>query len=248
MLTNIYHIAYSPATKQVSLFFWGCNFNCRGCLCQKEIHNFLLKEHLHLFLEEPKGLAKPPERFLDFEEVMQMLESLDLNRILLEGQEASIDPQYPQLTEALHKKFGSHNILCTNIYKIPPLKDTDEIGVSIKAFTDSLHRHYTGKSNKGVLKNFVSLYQSGMKLTVSSLLIPDYIDADETERIARFIASVDKDIPYVLLPYFKAGDNPWRRPTPEEMDEATSVARRHLNKVHGWKGDEELEYEVVRIF
>jgi len=217
-------------------------------LCQKEIHNFLLKEHLHLFLEEPKGLAKPPERFLDFEEVMQMLESLDLNRILLEGQEASIDPQYPQLTEALHKKFGSHNILCTNIYKIPPLKDTDEIGVSIKAFTDSLHRHYTGKSNKGVLKNFVSLYQSGMKLTVSSLLIPDYIDADETERIARFIASVDKDIPYVLLPYFKAGDNPWRRPTPEEMDEATSVARRHLNKVHGWKGDEELEYEVVRIF
>jgi len=207
----------------------------------------LLKENWHLFPEEPKGIAKPPKRFLDFEEVMQALEGLEFDTVNLEGQEASLDPQYSQLTKALHKRFGSQNILCTNAYKIPPLHDTDNIQVSLKTIDDNLHRHYTGKSNKRVLQNFVNLYQSGMKLTVSSVLIPDYIDADETERIAKFIASVDKDIPFHILAYFKAGDNPWRRPTPDEMDEAASLARRHLNKVRGWRGDEEIMHEMVRI-
>jgi pyruvate-formate lyase-activating enzyme len=207
----------------------------------------LLKENWHLFSEEPKAIAKPPERFLDFEEVMQALEGLEFDSVNLEGQEASLDPQYAQLTEALHKRFGSQNTLCTNAYTIPPLKDTDNIQVSLKAINDGLHYHYTGKSNKRVLKNFVNLYQSGMKLTVSSVLIPGYIDADETERIAQFIGSVDKDIPYHILAYFKSGKNPWRRPKPDEMDEAEVMARRHLNKVRGWRGDEEIMYEMVRI-
>jgi pyruvate-formate lyase-activating enzyme len=121
------------------------------------------------------------------------------------------------------------------------------VEVGIKAVTDHLHRDYTGKSNKRVLKNFISLYQSGMKLVTESVLIPDYIGPDEIERIAKFIASVDKDIFFVLLPYFKAGDNPWRRPTRDEMDGAAGLAKKHLNNVHAVYGDEELKYEVVRI-
>ncbi len=245
--TNVYHISYAPATKEASLFFWGCNFSCRGCLCKKEIHNFLLKENLYLPFEEPKGLAKPPDRFLDLKEVIRTLDELDVRLVLLEGQEASLDPSYPALTEALHKRLGSRNILCSNIYKTPSLKDTDAVAVSIKAFTDRLHQHYTGKSNKRVLDNFVSLYKSGIKLSVASVFIPDYINNNEIELIARFIACVDKDIPFQILPYFKAGDNPWRHPIPEEMDEAARVARKHLNKVYSWNGNEKMDYEVVKI-
>ena len=245
--TNIYHISYTPATKEASLFFWGCNFDCRECLCKKEIRNYLLNENLHLFREEPKGLAKPPERFLSINEVLQILDSLELQTVLLEGQEASIDPQYSQLTKVLHEKFGSHNILCTNAYKIPSLSNTDELQISIKAYNDSLHRHYTGKSNERVLSNFISLYQSGIKLTVASLYIPDYIDSGEIERIAKFIASIDEDIPFHILAYFKAGDNPWRRPTTEEMEAAVMVARQHSTEVSCLTGNEQLKYEVIRI-
>lgn len=247
-LTNIYHITYAKEPKLAVLFFWGCNFSCRGCYRKKNIYNVMLKETLGVSKEEPNGIARPPERFLEFEEVIQILETLDIKCVLMEGVEPSLDPQYSQLTETLHKKFGTYNILLTNTYQLPVLKHTDEVEVSIKAITDSLHRHYTGKSNRKVLQNFVKLYESGMKLIVESVVIPDYIDADETERIAKFIASVDKSIPYIILPYIKAGDNHWRRPTPEEMDQAASAARKHLSNVTCVHGDEELLYETLKIF
>lgn len=208
----------------------------------------MLKENMTVHLEEPKGIAKPPERFLDFEEVMQILEKLEVKWVLLEGQEPFLDPQYPRLTEALHKRYGTHNVLLTNAYKMPHLKDTDQVGVSIKAFTDSLHHHYTGKSNKRALENFVKLYQSGVQLSAETVLIPDYIDAGEIERVAEFIASVDKDIRYQIDAYFKVAGNPWRRPTLKEMDEAVSLARRHLSNVYCYKGDESQLYEVVKVF
>jgi pyruvate-formate lyase-activating enzyme len=247
MKTKIYHISHAPATGEVSLFFWGCNFRCRGCLCQKGIYNFLLKENLHLFREEPQGIARPPERFLEFEEVMQALDRIKPETVLLEGQEASLDPQYGRLTEGLHEKFGSRNILCTNAYNIPDLGHTDELQVSLKAFSEKLHREHTGKSNKRVMDNFQKLHESDKKLTVSSVFIPGYIDAGEIGRVAEFIAGVDKNIPYHILPYFKAGQNPWRRPTREEMEEAARAARKHLPRVFSWTGEEELTYEVKRI-
>ncbi|AII61477.1 radical SAM protein [Dehalococcoides mccartyi CG5] len=248
MMTNIYHISYTPETKEISLFFWGCNFNCLGCLCKKETHNFLLSEHLHLPFEEPTVIADSPEQFISFEDLIKTLDKLEIKKVLLEGQEASLDPLYPQITQALHKRYSSYNTLCSNIYSLPSLKDTDEIAIGLKAVTDSIHKEYTGKSNRQVLANFISLNQAGLKSSVASVFIPGFIDIAETENIAEFIAQVNKDIPYHILPYFKSGFNPWRHPTHEEMEAAEKTARKHLGKVHSWKGDEEMKYEVVKIF
>jgi pyruvate formate lyase activating enzyme len=245
--TNIYHISFASATKEASLFFWGCNFRCRGCLCQKEIRNLLLKENLHIFNEEPRGIAKPPVKFLDFDEVIQVLEKLEPKTVILEGQEASLDPQFSKLTDLLHQKFNRRNILCTNAYKLPPLEHTDELQISLKAYTEKLHEHHTGKSNRRVLKNLIQLNESGKKITVSSVFVPGYIEEDEIAKIAQFIAGVDEEIPYHILPYFKAGNNPWRRPNHEEMENAAIAAKKHLKKVFSWMGDEQLQYEVLRI-
>ncbi len=247
-LTNIYHVSYTPGAKEASLFFWGCNFDCKGCLSKKEIHNYLLKENLHLFNEEPSETARPPERFLSADDVIRILGDLDVTTVLFEGQEAALDSLYPYLTAALHERFGTQNILCTNLYRMPALRDTDWVQMSIKAFDDGLHRDYTGKSNERVLRNFESLCRAGVRLSVATVLIPGYIDTDEIDRVAKYIAGVDKNVPYNILPYFKSGDNPWRRPTPNEMHEAEVIARRHLNRVHAWRGDEELKFEVVRVY
>jgi len=248
MMTNIYHIYYCPETKEASLMFWGCNMKCRGCYCKRRIYSPMLKDFIGRHINDDPGLAKPPEQFLDFEEVFRALDKLNIERVLLEGQEASLDPQYPRLTEALHRRYGTYNCLLSNCYELPCLKDTDKVAFGIKAVTDSLHQDYTGVSNERILKNFIKLYQSGIDLVVESVVIPDCIDIDETERIVKFVASVDKDIPYVLLPYFKAGNNPWRRPTPEEMDTAASIAKKHLTNVYHFRGDEELQFEVVCVF
>ena len=48
-------------------------------------------------------------------------------------------------------------------------------------------------------------------LVASTLLVPGYIEAEEVSRIARFIASLHRDIPYSLLafyPHFEMSDLP----------------------------------------
>jgi pyruvate formate lyase activating enzyme len=207
-----------------------------------------LKENQNLFRTEPGADTMPPESFLELDEVLEILGDLKPQTVLLEGQEASLDPQYAALTNALHQNFGSRNILCTNAFRLPPLDDTDELQISIKAFNEELHNEYTGEPNAEVLKNVALLYRNGKKLTISSVFIPGYIDVEETGRIARFLATIDRDIPYHILAYFKAGHNPWRRPAPFEMAKAASEARKYLNKAYAWTGDEKMEYEVIRVF
>ena len=194
-----------------------------------------------------KKTASAPPSFLALPEVERLLSDLDVRQVFLMGQEPTIDPELPGLAELLHKEFGSYNVLVTNGFKLPSLEHVDGMIFSIKAVTDSLHRRYTGKSNRKALANFVSLYKSGVKLRAESIFIPEYIDCPEIERIAKFIAEVDKSIPYMIDAYIPAGDNPWRRPTIKEMEAAVIVARQHLTEVSCLTGNEQLKYEVVRI-
>ena len=244
---NIYHISYAPAVKTVHLHFWGCNLKCRACLLLKEIYDCHLEETKHGIFNRERKIADAPERFLSLEEVVQILERLEVKTVIFMGAEPALDPELPQLAEALHKKFGSHNTLLTNGLKLIDLEHIDEVVFSIKAVTDSLHRDYTGKSNKKALSNFVSLNKSGITLRTESIFIPEYIDHSEIENIAGFIARVNPAIPYRIDAYLPVGDSPWRRPIAEEMDKTVSTARRHLVDVSCLKGNEELKFEVVRI-
>jgi pyruvate formate lyase activating enzyme len=249
MKTNIYHISHTPGFKFVCLHFWGCNMECKGCLCKRQIWDSLLRENLLRHLNDPpKESAKPPERFLDLEEVLQIVAKLNVTQIRLEGMEPTIDPQYLQITKALHDRIGARIMVATNLYELPSFDHTDMVVFGINAVTDSLHKDYTGKSNKQVLENFLKVYRSGKKLEVTSPFIPGYIDYEETERIARFVSSVDKNIPYFMFPYYKAGDNPWRRPTHDEIDTATAIVKKYLTNVHSYYGDEDIDFEVVPIF
>jgi pyruvate-formate lyase-activating enzyme len=245
---NIYHIAYAPGVKTIHLHFWGCNLNCQGCLRLKEIYDCHLEETKNSLFTQERKIAETPQRFLDLEEVMGILDRLEVRSVIFMGGEPTIDPRLPQLAEALHKEFKSYNILLTNGFRLIDLEHLDEVVFSIKAVTDSLHRDYTGKSNKKALSNFVRLKQSGISLRAESIFIPEYIDSLEIENIAKFIAGVNTAIPYRIDAYIPVGDSPWRRPTAGEIEEAVTVAERYLTNVSCLKGNEELKHEVVRIF
>ena len=91
-------------------------------------------------------------------------------------------------------------------------------------------------------------YNSGVKLTAASILIPGLIEIDEILNIAKFIASVNKDIPYFVLPYFPAGNNPWRKTEPWEVEQVVQLVSKHLTNVSGCQGtDQEIVYEVERV-
>ncbi len=245
---NIYHITYAPTVKTVHLHFWGCNLSCRACLLLREIYDCHLEETKNGIFNKERKIAETPQRFLGLEEVMRILERLEVRTVYFMGGEAAIDRQLPQLAEALHQEFRSYNILLTNGFKFIDLEPIDEVVFSIKAVTDGLHRHFTGKSNKKALNNFVRLNQSDIRLRAESIFIPEYIDYTEIENIARFIAEVNRAIPYKIDAYIPVGDNPWRRPTPKEVEESATVAKRHLLNVSHLTGHEDLKFEVLRIF
>lgn len=91
------------------------------------------------------------------------------------------------------------------------------IKFDLKAFDESLHIALTGASNHRTLENFrraaarIHERPSPPLVVASTLLIPGYVDAEEVYRIARFIASLDPEIPYTLLafaPHFWMADLP----------------------------------------
>ena len=247
MNTKIFHITFTPEQKDVCVHFWGCNFQCKGCYCTRQIYSPML-DFGNLLKSQTNEIAQPPEYFLTLSEVEQILDGLEFQSVVIEGQEAGLDPAYPAFTKMIHDRYSAKVTLVTNACELPDLSYTDTVEVGLKALDDKLHVDYTGVSNRRTLENFDKLIAMGKHLVVDSVLIPDYIDAGEIERIASFIESRDPNIPFILLPYFPVGKNPWRRPTPAEMDEAAIRVKKHLKRVFYFRGDEELKYPIFNVF
>ncbi len=127
------------------------------------------------------------------------------------------------------------------------------IKFDLKAWNESIHIALTGTSNRRTLENFeraalrISERPEVPLLVASTLLVPGYVDLEEVRNIARFIASLDPNIPYSLLafhPDFLMDDLPttsWEHMMScyEAAKEAgltiVHIGNRHLL----WKGDYE---------
>jgi pyruvate-formate lyase-activating enzyme len=119
----------------------------------------------------------------------------------------------------------------TNGVIIPNLEHVDSVLFSLKAVTEDIHLRYTGQSNKKILKNFTTIYASEVKLSAISLVVPELIEAREIERIAMFIASIDKNISFMVHAYFAIPNAPWRTAKARDIEEAVRLARKHLSNV-----------------
>ena len=91
------------------------------------------------------------------------------------------------------------------------------IKFDLKAWDETLHIALTGATNRQTLENFARLAKwvpsrpEPPLLIASTLMVPGYIDAQEIGSIARFIASLNPELPYSLLafhPEYKMADLP----------------------------------------
>lgn len=108
----------------------------------------------------------------------------------------------------------------------------------LKAFDSTLSTALCGVPNTRAYENFQMIAEAFFEgsdppvLTATTLLVPFYVDEQEVEHIARFIAGIDPDIPYSLLvfhPDFYMRDMPI---TPgEQVQRCYDAAKRHLRKV-----------------
>lgn len=106
----------------------------------------------------------------------------------------------------------------------------------LKAFNPLLHLALCGTGNERTMDNFrrvAEISRGTDTITATTLLVPYYIDAREVGAIARFIASIDDDIPYSLLvfhPDYFLADLPV---TPRaQVENCVREARQYLNRVH----------------
>jgi pyruvate formate lyase activating enzyme len=82
------------------------------------------------------------------------------------------------------------------------------IKFDLKAWDEGLHKALCGVSNQKTLNNFKELSKRIPErpdppfLIASTLLVPGYIDEQEVDAIARYIASLDPEIPYSLLAFY----------------------------------------------
>jgi pyruvate formate lyase activating enzyme len=247
MQTRVYNIAFAESIKQAYIHFWVCNIRCKGCILRKILYDSMLDRNMHLYLAEPKGETAPPHRFMDFESVIDTVVGLGAKSVFFEGQEASLDPAMPLIAERLHRTLGTTNILLTNGLNMPDLKHIDRVAFGLKAFDEYLHIDYTGQSNRLILRNFKRIYDSGVPMLAETVVIPGYIDADEIERLAKFVASVDPEMLYHLDAYSRVADNPWPRATIEDVERAARAAGKYLKNVHFLR-DAPREFSVKSIF
>jgi len=220
-------VTYNERYKRANIHTAGCNFRCIGC-------SYKLRK-----VKEGKKLTP--------EEVINALKKLNIRRVHFIGGEPTLCPDIKVIAEFCHEKLGIRTKIGHSTgWNMPP-EHIDEMNITIKAYTVDLHKKYTGVSNRRVLSNFRKIYKRGVVLSASTVLIPGMIDANEIERIARFISDIDPMIPFHITGYIPVPNTPWRAPTQSEMLEAKNLAENYLEKVSiSWFRSAEDYMEMVR--
>ena len=208
----IFRISYQEEGCAATLCNYGCNWDCSIC-------SYRLREDFQ------------PSRFLSLDEVLEALSSYHIETLNIIGGEPTIISGLQEIVRfAKSEKKAKVKIAHSNASVLPPL-EVDEVGVSLRAVSKRKHQQMTGVPNTKVLSNIFRMHDVGIKLKLSTILIPDMVDVDEIEEIAKFLASVGSDVPLHITGYIPVPGIPWRRPNREEMADAVIAAKRHLPRV-----------------
>lgn len=122
------------------------------------------------------------------------------------------------------------------------------MNIDLKSFSDEFYRKVCGARLRPVLKTIEYALKKGIWIEITTLLIPGYNDSEEEIReIARFIASLSRDIPWHISRFFPAYKMAHLMPTPiEKLKRAYEIGREEgLNFVYVgnyWQEDLESTY------
>lgn len=223
---GLLYFTLSEIEPRVWFMLTGCNFRCKGCF---------------------RPARDGGGTLLTAAETLDRMERACLNyygklpaEALITGGEPTMAKEYLlSLVRGLKERGFEKIVLMTNGYElgadetyVPELEaaGVTEAHVDLKAYSESLHQWYTGKSNKPVLKAIEKLNASRIQLLVQTIYMPGLVDHEEIERIARFLASVNPAIRYRINPFAPvfAFEKVTRRPTLEELEHAYEIASKYL--------------------
>lgn len=212
----------------LAAFFYGCSFDC--FFCQNESH---------------RDVYGAPSQTID--EFVSTAADPRVECICYFGGDP--EPQFPFAIRASRKILeirkvrvcwewnGSGNPAIVRRAAELSAESGGTVKFDLKAWDENVNLALCGVSNKRTYENFKMIGEEFKEyknlLTATTLLVPGYVDAREVENIAKFISSIDPEIPYSLLvfhPDHLMRDMPI---TPrEQVEECYEAARRYLRRVH----------------
>jgi len=202
----LYH--FLPGSKTLSIGTVGCNFKCKWC------QNYGISQASKdgkLF-----GQEKTPE------EIVEMALKYGCRSISYTYNEPIVFLEFVKDTAELAKKKGIKNILVTNGYfsreSFDYISDyIDAMNIDLKSISPKTYEKYCGAKLKPVLENIKKTFEKGIPLELTTLAIPGINDSErELKRIANFIFSVDKNIPWHISRFFPRYNMNNRAFTPRE--------------------------------
>jgi pyruvate formate lyase activating enzyme len=196
----LYH--FLPGTRSYSIATPGCNFQCDFC------QNWQIsqaREHLEQFPEpqvDPFGIVTGALR-------------TGCASIAYTYTEPTIFMEYALDVARMAKQEGLRNVFVTNGYQTPEAVAAmrgliDAANIDLKSFSDSFYRRVCKGRLQPVLNSVRGMYEAGIHVEVTTLVIPALNDSDEElGQIASFLASISRDIPWHISrfhPDYKAKD------------------------------------------
>ena len=214
---------FHPGKKIVSVGSYGCNFHCQFC------------QNSGISLEYSKNYIKPefmtPDLIL---EVSKMAIPDGNIGIAYTYNEPLIGYEFIKDCATLIRNEGQANVLVTNGYiNEKPLKELlpliDALNVDIKAYNKRTYNMVGGTPD--VVKATIETAVKECHVEVTTLVVPGE-NENEVEDIAKWLSSIDSNIPYHLSRFFPRYKYSDKVPTPPEtMYKLYDIAGKYLKNV-----------------
>lgn len=230
----LYH--FFPGSFTFSIAAAGCNFRCGFC------QNWEISQ-----LDSSDQRAGEP---FGADKVVRLAKQNNCGSIAYTYTEPTINFEFALETAKRAKESGLRNIFVTNGYMssqaISLLRPyLDAANIDLKFFKDSSYQRICSAHLSPVLDSIRLLKDAGVWIEVTTLVIPGENDtADELSGIAKFIAGVNKDIPWHISRFhadYKFNHYP---DTPEgimkmayDLGKSEGLRYVYAGNVYGWGQD-----------
>jgi pyruvate formate lyase activating enzyme len=212
----LYH--FHPGTMIVSLGPNSCNLTCKFC------QNWEISQQEY------------PTRYVAIEDLIEIVKQQKDQQVAFTYTEPLM--WYEYILDFSAKAPEIDIVLVTNAYinKEPwrnILKVVKAVNIDIKSYRDEFYRQLCGGKLDIILDNIIIAKEMGVHIELTNLIIPGYNNSEEElNDLAKFIASVDKNIPLHISAYRPCYKMTVRPTTREEVEHACEIASQYLTYVY----------------
>ncbi|MDP3066658.1 MAG: AmmeMemoRadiSam system radical SAM enzyme [Methanobacteriaceae archaeon] len=237
---------FYPGSRVFSLGTLGCNFRCRYC------QNWSISQ---------AELEDIPTRELPPKEAMSLTKEYECSSIAWTYNEPTMWFEYTYDSAVLAQKEGIKTIYVTNGYMTEEVLELitpylDAANIDLKGISERFYKELCDARLQPVLDNIKSMYENGIHIEITNLVIPGYNDSEEDlKALVKFLAEeLGVEVPLHFSRFHPDYQLSNVRPTPvKSLERARDIAREagmlyvYLGNVPGHDGENTRCYECNEL-